>query len=407
MSVIEHTEELKSPSKRPIIQQPISIVQQSSAEVEAVPVELPADSTLEIVDQSGTTVYRMPAKGVWKGSLSLIFFALVWNGFMALITAAILFGDGEIEGDLWVMVVVLVLFWAVGIGLLVGAVYLGRRSALIGVKEGLLFIERKSIFGTKWTDFEPGKIASIHVAAGNMEVNDEPVMELKIEPVGKKTIGLLSQLREDELHWLAQQLRNELDLKPHSPESWQQYLDPDQPLTKPEACNVTVEHVGDQMVIVIPKQAMEGHWMLMVMGSTFAFGSIPFAIIAILWFGFSFGLIVFAMIGTVMGAAMWVTDRLYTTRWFRLTVDESKITIQRHGFLSERVGSIGRENIKGVVLNDSGTKVNNRSYMQLAITSSKPSETFTLMSGRDEREIAYVAGLIHRAMGLYENSQLV
>ena len=404
VSVVEHTENLVSLGKSQTIQQPISIVQQSAEEIAAVPVELPADSSLEIVDQGDATVYRLPEKGIWKGSFGLMFFAMIWNGFMALVSFVLLFGNGKLEGELWVMVLMMVLFWAVGIGLLVGAIYLGRRSALIGVKEGLLFIERKSIFGTKWTDFEPGKVASIHVGPGTMEVNDKPVMELKIEPVGQETIGLLSQLEDDELHWLAQQLTSELDLKPYSPGSWQRYLDPDQPLTKPETSKVTVEQAGDQMVIVIPTQTIEGHWMLMVMGLAMALGSIPAAIVAILNFDSSWILIPIALVGTLMGVGMWVADRLYTSRWFRLAVDESQITIERHGFLSERVGSISKENIKGVVLKDSGAKVNNRTYMHLAITSSKSSESFTLMSGRDEREIAYVAGLIHRTLRLDETS---
>ena len=262
--------------------------------------------------------------------------------------------------------------------MLIGAIYLARRSALIGVKEGLLFIERKSIFGTKWIDFEPGKIASIYVGAGDIEVNDQPVMELKIEPVGEKTIGLLSQLADDELHWLAQQLTNELELKPYSPESWQQYFDPDQPLVAPETSKVTVEQADDQTVIVIPKQTMEGHWTLMVVGLAFALGSIPTAIIMSLSFGFSWVFVPMALIGTMTGAGLWVGDRLYASRWFRLTVDETQIAIERYGLFSDRVGSVAKENIKGVVLRDSGAKVNNRTYMQLAITSSDRSENFTL-----------------------------
>ena len=403
VSIVGPTENLNNLGTRQTIQQPISIVQQSAEDVEAVPVELPADSSLEIVDQSDATVYRIPAKGIWKGSFGLMLFAIIWNSFMAFITVAPLLGNAKVEGELWIMVLVLGLFWSVGIGLLVGAIYLGRRSALIGVKEGLLFIEQKSIFGTKWTDFQPGKIASIYIGAGNMEVNDEPVMELKIEPVGKKTIGFFSQLEDDELRWLAQRLNNELQLKPFSPESWQHYFDPEQPLIEPKTSNVTVEQTGGKTVIVIPKQTIEGHWMLMVMGLVLALGSIPAAIIGVLGFDFSLVVIPMAVVATMIGVAMWSAVRLYVTRWFRLTVNESQITIERYGFLSDQARTISKENIKGVVLNDSGTKVNSRTYMQLAITSSKPSESFTLMSGRDEREIAYVAALIHRAMGFDEN----
>jgi hypothetical protein len=103
---------------------------------------------------------------------------------------------------------------------------------------------------------------------------------------------------------------------------------------------------------------------------------------------------------------MLVANTIYSTRWFRLNVNPSQITIERHGFLSDRSETISKENIRSVEMHDSGTKVNGRTYMDLAIKSSKPSESFTLMSGRDEREIAYVAALIHQTMGLVEENAL-
>lgn len=404
VSVVNHTEDSESSEETRAIQQPVSIVRQSAEEHEAVLVELPADSSIEIVEQRDATVYRIPEKGIWKGSHGLMIFAVVWNVFLAIITATIFVGNGNVESDLWIVVTVLSLFWAVGIGFVIGAFYLGRQSALIGVRDGLLFIERKTIFGTKWSNFEPGDVVSIHIGAGNMEVNEEPVMELKIQPVGEAAIGMFSQLDDGEICWLAQQLSNELNLKPNSPTSWQQLLDPDQPLAPPETSQVKVDQSANQTLIVVPKKKIEGHWTLVVMGLALALGSLPIAIYCTWNFGADLFVIPIALIGTMTGIAMLVVDRLYSTRWFRLDVTDSQIAIERHGFLSERVGSIAKEDIKGVVLKDSGTKVNGRTLMHLSIESRQRSETFTLMSGRDEREIAYVAALIHQTMSLSENS---
>ena len=104
VSIVEHAEKLAGSEKKSTIEQPISIVKQSAEEVEAVPFELPADSSLEIVDQGDATVYRLPEKGIWKGSFGLMFFAIFWNGFMALFTVALWFGNVKGNDDLWIFV---------------------------------------------------------------------------------------------------------------------------------------------------------------------------------------------------------------------------------------------------------------------------------------------------------------
>ena len=382
------------------IQQPVSIVRQSAEDVEAAPIELPANSSLAISDQDGATVYRVPAKGVWKGSHGLMILGVFWNGFLAFVTLAMLTGNGEVVADLWVLILVFALFWAVGIGIVVGAFYLGSQSALVGVREGLLFIERKTIFGTKWTEFDPGGIASLHTGPSNMEVNDRPVMELKIQPVGEPEIGMFSQLSADEIHWLAQRLSDQLDLQPQSSNSWRRHVDPKNPLAAPETSRVTVARESNQTLITVPKKNIEGHWSLIMIGSLFAFGSIPAAIAGILFLEASLIVIPFAAIGTLMGTVMLVIDRMYSTRWFRLNVKGSQVTIERHGFLSNKAVTIAKEDVRAITLEDSGTKVNGRTHMHLAIKSRNASETSTLMSGRDEREIAYVAALIDDQLGL-------
>ena len=157
---------------------------------------------------------------------------------------------------------------------------------------------------------------------------------------------------------------------------------------------------SNQTVITVPKKNVDGHWTLLTMGSLFAFGSIPAAIAGILFLEASLIVIPFAAIGTLMGTVMLVIDRMYSTRWFRLNVKGSQVTIERHGFLSNKAVTIAKEDVRAITLEDSGTKVNGRTHMHLAIKSRNASETSTLMSGRDEREIAYVAALIDDQLGL-------
>jgi len=404
VSIVEPNGQTESVSASETIQQPVSIVRQSTEDVEAASVELPADSMLEISEGEGATIYRIPAQGVFKGSRGLMLFAIVWNSILILITTAMLFGKAEVEGELWIMLLFLAVFWAVGIGLVVGSFYLGRMSALIGVREGLLFIERKTIFGDKWMEFEPGRVASIHIGAGNMEVNDQPVMELKIQPVGKPAVGMFSQLDDDEIRWLAAQLSNQLELRPESSNSWQRYLDPANPLVAPDSSQVVVDRLADQTLITIPRRNLEGRWGLLLMGFVFAFGGIPGAIVGLLYLEASWFVVLVGLIFALFGIATLIVERMYSSRWFRLNANGALITIERHGFLGEKTVTIAKEDVRAITLKDSGTKVNARTYMHLAIKSRKASETFTLMSGHEEREIAYVAALIDDALGLSENS---
>ena len=69
-----------------------------------------------------------------------------------------------------------------------------------------LAIERKSIFGTKWIEMPVADVAEIAKRPSGMEINNVPVMQLMIRESGGKKHGLLSQLTDAELDWLADEL---------------------------------------------------------------------------------------------------------------------------------------------------------------------------------------------------------
>ena len=183
----------------------VTVSSLTSEEVRDADYVLPADSKLEIVQEGESVVYRVPERGLLQGSNGLFAFSILWNGFMIIFTSGIIFGMAK--GVDWIFVGAAVLFWGVGIGMLVLSIYMAKQSAMIGVQDGLLFIERKTIFGTKWSEFAADNIVSLEMASTNMEVNDVPIMNLRIEPTEGKPVKMLSSLSEDELQWLAQQLR--------------------------------------------------------------------------------------------------------------------------------------------------------------------------------------------------------
>ena len=391
----------------PTFQQPVAIVRQTAEEVKSAPIELPADSSLELVEQPDATVYRIPEKGIWNGSHGLMIIGVGWIVFLALFTAGMLFGDGEVKTELWIFVAVMGLFWAIGIGLVIGAIYLGRQSALIGVRDGLLFIERKTIFGTKWTDFEPGKIASLHIGAGNITVNDRPVMELKIQPVGEKAIGMFSQLEDGEIRWLAQQLRQSLTLTPDDDKPCLPEIDSNGMPVAPADSRVTVHQTPHETVIQVPSIGIRSSLGNILFFTLMTTCSYPIAI----WMHSQFGAnaIVFfaAKCVMVVGILPLIALTFYVTRRFTLTASSNDLSIVRRGIFGSRLQKIAQRQIGDIGVETNGLQVNDRLHWHLAVHAKDRAKTVKAMSGRDKQEIAYVAALIRHAMGINKNSPAV
>jgi hypothetical protein len=144
--------------------------------------------------------------------MGLFFGALVWCVVLAVITTVILLPGTKVEGPLWLIVLVMLGFWAIGLGLLAGAINLGRRTARLTVEGGRLRIETVGLFGAKQQEWSRGEIAAIRADASGMEVNHRPVIELQIHPVTGKKVGLLGGRDVAELRWLATRLRRALDV---------------------------------------------------------------------------------------------------------------------------------------------------------------------------------------------------
>jgi hypothetical protein len=103
------------------------------------------------------------------------------------------------------------LFWLIGVVMVLGAINMGRRKAAIAIAGGQLMAMQTGIFGSKKQEWEATEVTSIHAGPSGMEVNDRPVLELQIIGQGKK-FGLLCGRSDEELHWLAALLRQELGI---------------------------------------------------------------------------------------------------------------------------------------------------------------------------------------------------
>ncbi len=164
------------------------------------------------VEEHATGVrLTVPPAGLWRGSKGLFFFALFWCAFMAVFTGITVFaqskGTEKVPVVFWIFIPA---FWLIGLGMLAGAVNMGRRTANLVAESGRLRAETRNLFGVRQREWDCAEIAAIRADASGMEVNGRPVIELQIHPrIGKK-VGLLAGRDTNELRWMATRLRSAL-----------------------------------------------------------------------------------------------------------------------------------------------------------------------------------------------------
>jgi hypothetical protein len=175
----------------------------------------PADSLVTVQELPDGVAIRVPPLGLWKGSRGLMSFAVLWCGFMTLfdgIGIISLLQKGDRFDHVWVFVGFSALFWAVGLGLLAGAVNMGRREAALALAGGVLMVVQKGPFGAKRREWSADEIASVEAGPSGMEINKQPVLELQIVDRGQAKFSVLAGRSDDELRWLAWRLRQALAL---------------------------------------------------------------------------------------------------------------------------------------------------------------------------------------------------
>jgi hypothetical protein len=176
---------------------------------------LPAKSPITIERFADGLTIQVPPAGLWGGTKGLFFFALVWNGFMAIFTPLMIAGflagnDAKQDGSIWIAILFLSVFWLVGVGLLLGSLNMARRGAALAVTGGTLMVLQTGLFGSKQRDWPPGDLEAVRAGPSGMTVNDVPVLELQIFDGGGNKFGLLAGRSDEELEWLAYELRQAL-----------------------------------------------------------------------------------------------------------------------------------------------------------------------------------------------------
>ena len=186
-------------------QEPSSELVQPS--VAAVP---PAGASIRIERFDDGLTIEIPPAGI-AGSLGLFLFAAIWDVF-AVLLLFIALGNEKQQGAVWVLPLIVVVFWAVGIGLLLAAIHMARRRAAIAVTSGTLMVIQTGLFGSKQRTWEPGEVEAVRLGHSGITVNDKPVQELQIFDGGAAKFGMLAGRKDEELEWIAGQLRAALQV---------------------------------------------------------------------------------------------------------------------------------------------------------------------------------------------------
>ncbi len=167
----------------------------------------PPNTKVRLIEHGDGFAYDIPPVGVWRGSRGLFVFSLLWLGFCGFVILIPTFSGGQIA---WPLLPFVALFVAIGAALLLFAVNAGRRRTMLAANAKTLGLREKGLFGMKEKRAPRAEISAIRAGPSGVEINDRPVLELQIHLRDGRKIGCLSQLTEDELRWLAQELRRRL-----------------------------------------------------------------------------------------------------------------------------------------------------------------------------------------------------
>ncbi|MEM1446392.1 MAG: hypothetical protein AAGF84_10075 [Planctomycetota bacterium] len=198
---------------------------------ESIPAQ-PDESDIVAEPSASGIAYRVPARGIIKGSRGLWFFALFWNGITWTMVIAFTLGNVEMDsGDVppwYVAVPFLGVFVLSSAAMAYYAIRMGTRSVrfeVTGVGERTrLMLEERHAFGQTRVELSHGDLTAVRVAPSGVSENDRPINQLTLHVTEDATtslpkrwakkgkIGLLLERDDDELRWLAARLRHDLQV---------------------------------------------------------------------------------------------------------------------------------------------------------------------------------------------------
>lgn len=338
--------------------------------VTPAPDHLPESSDIiESVSDHGVT-WEFPAKGLINFFFAL---AMLWLGFMAIFTIGTFFDKPapapKVVGVPWGAVSAILfttLFWLIGIGILIHAIFTGTRKTIIGVHDDRLMIQRKSVFGETWKTFDPRNLLRIEVAASTVELNEEPQLELQIHSRGCERFGLLYERDDAELCYVAQRLRELLHVDVHARED-SELLAIDQQVI-PDGVQVSRTLTGS--VISVPRPRFAHSLAGMMIGLLLVGGGATVTAMALggAW-GAKFELVPF-LFGTVLtglGIAILIGSMLLAFRRYELRNANGQLSIIRTGLFGSKSWVIRHDLLVAIEMVETGAAINSQPQHELRI----------------------------------------
>ncbi len=379
----------------------------------------PANSKATVDRRPYGITIEIPPAGIWQGSKGLMFFAIIWNLFLSIfLVVGTLAATGviEMEGDSsgpLVLLLFMIPFVAVGVGITLGAINMGRRRATIATADDLLMVVRHTIFGKTTKEWSAADLDNIRCGNSGMEVNDVPVKELQIISTKDKKFGFLSQLDEGELIWIAAELNQALGVTASNAKGLLEKSvvdrDPTGFPTPSADSRIKVERTVDGVQLIVPPRGIFRYIGLILFGLVFAVVGAGIAIgagIPALQNGFNgidipellFGLIFLLGFGGI-GLGTTLAGLVAGRRRFQLTVEHDELTLLRRGPFFSKTFRWHRDNLDSVDVTSSGTEVNNKKLYHVFIRSRK-SESVGIMTGHEKSDLVLVAESINESLGL-------
>ena len=186
--------------------------EEEEGEEEEENVAPPEGSTARLVTTVGGVEITVPSRGLMKDSAGMIWFSVFWCGLLGAISFAIVFGRSSARHVDGSALLVVSLFWVIGLGMLALGIHLGTRCWTVHADKASLRVGLRSALRKREWQWSAAEIQKIQAGNSNTEVNERRLQELQvISRAGKKT-GLLLGREREELVWLASRLRKAMGL---------------------------------------------------------------------------------------------------------------------------------------------------------------------------------------------------
>lgn len=174
---------------------------------ETVPPQ-PVSSVVDIERVSSGFTLRIPPAGFSKAAMAPFLFGVIWCGFTLIFTLVML-----ATGVPLIMLAFISIFWLAGIAVLVLGLSMMRRKAVIDVVHDTLLVTQQGLFRRTQNEWRTEDLLDVRVDHSGTTVNNHAIQNLQFVPREGSIVGLGTGRDEEELHWMAAEIRTALRMK--------------------------------------------------------------------------------------------------------------------------------------------------------------------------------------------------